>query len=136
MVDLKDRSLIYAIGDEVYFAMLMLRIALQAFCWQGLATEIMWILQIFLPLHPVFTIGVILETQPSVVDEVFRSFLQKKDISILLINQKIANMIRQTVDSHKEIFPVVIELPSKDHPYDPSSDSVMKRAKILSSADD
>jgi len=35
-------------------------------------------------------------------------------------------MIRQLVDDHDQAFPSVLEIPSKDHPYDPSKDSVLK----------
>jgi len=35
-------------------------------------------------------------------------------------------MIRQLVDEHDQAFPSVLEIPSKDHPYDPSKDSVLK----------
>jgi len=35
-------------------------------------------------------------------------------------------MIRQLVDNHDQAFPSVLEIPSKDHPYDPAKDSVLK----------
>jgi len=43
-----------------------------------------------------------------------------------LIKKKVADMIRQLVDEHDQAFPSVLEIPSKDHPYDPSKDSVLK----------
>lgn len=59
----------------------------------------------------------------------------RKDIAILLINQKIANRIRVTVDSFQKILPSIIEIPSKDCPYSEENDSILKRVNQLCSAD-
>ncbi|KAG1773046.1 ATPase, V1 complex, subunit F [Suillus occidentalis] len=61
----------------------------------------------------------------------FRNSLQRKDTAIVLINQHIAEKIRPTVDRYQEAFPTLLEIPSKDHPYDPSKDSVLKRVQKL-----
>ncbi|CAB4256768.1 similar to Saccharomyces cerevisiae YGR020C VMA7 Subunit F of the eight-subunit V1 peripheral membrane domain of vacuolar H+-ATPase (V- ATPase) [Maudiozyma barnettii] len=62
----------------------------------------------------------------------FNQFTQeRKDVAILLINQFVADMIRSTVDSYVEPFPAILEIPSKDHPYDPEKDSVLKRVRKL-----
>jgi len=44
---------------------------------------------------------------------------------------QIADKIRSQVDGYNEAFPAVLEIPSKDHPYDPEKDSVMKRVRKL-----
>lgn len=44
---------------------------------------------------------------------------------------QIADKIRSRVDSYTQAFPSLLEIPSKDHPYDPEKDSVMKRVKKL-----
>ena len=44
---------------------------------------------------------------------------------------QIAEKIRGKVDAYNEAFPSLLEIPSKDHPYDPEKDSVMKRVKKL-----
>ena len=44
---------------------------------------------------------------------------------------QVAERIRHTVDSFADPFPAVLEIPSKDHPYDPEKDSVMKRVRRL-----
>ncbi len=49
----------------------------------------------------------------------------------MLINQHIADKIRPKVDAYNEAFPSLLEIPSKDHPYDPEKDSVMKRVRKL-----
>lgn len=86
---------------------------------------------------------------------------ERKDIAVLLINQhvscssisyakelqrshliiyifadgclkpKIAERIRHSVDAFADPFPAVLEIPSKDHPYDPEKDSVLKRVRRL-----
>lgn len=38
-------------------------------------------------------------------------------------------MIRYVIDTHTTPVPAVLEIPSKDHPYDPSKDSILRRAK-------
>lgn len=39
-------------------------------------------------------------------------------------------MIRHVIDSHTQPIPSVLEIPSKDHPYDASKDSILRRAKV------
>lgn len=65
-----------------------------------------------------------------------RSFLTRNDIGIILINQFIAEMIRHAIDAHMQSIPAVLEIPSKEHPYDSSKDSILRRAKGMFSADD
>ncbi|KAG1755005.1 ATPase, V1 complex, subunit F [Suillus paluster] len=71
------------------------------------------------------------KTQISSIEAAFQEFTQRKDIAIVLINQHIAEKIRPTVDRYQEAFPTLLEIPSKDHPYDPSKDSVLKRVQKL-----
>jgi V-type H+-transporting ATPase subunit F len=40
-------------------------------------------------------------------------------------------MIRHVIDSHTQPIPSVLEIPSKDHPYDASKDSILRRAKVI-----
>lgn len=39
-------------------------------------------------------------------------------------------MIRHCIDSHMQPIPSVLEIPSKDHPYDPTKDSILRRARV------
>ncbi|KAL9106276.1 MAG: hypothetical protein Q9227_008675 [Pyrenula ochraceoflavens] len=72
------------------------------------------------------------KTENSTVEKTFQDFTSsRKDIGILLINQHIAERIRNTVDAYTEAFPAVLEIPSKDHPYDPEKDSVLKRVRMF-----
>ncbi|CCH62007.1 hypothetical protein TBLA_0G00580 [Henningerozyma blattae CBS 6284] len=62
----------------------------------------------------------------------FQDFTETRDdIAILLINQHIAEHIRNSVDNYTNAFPAILEIPSKDHPYDPEKDSVLKRVRRL-----
>ncbi|KAF9229590.1 vacuolar ATP synthase [Gyrodon lividus] len=69
------------------------------------------------------------KTQISTIEASFQEFTERKDVAILLINQHIAEKIRPTVDRYQQAFPTLLEIPSKDHPYDPEKDSVLKRVQ-------
>ncbi|KAF2805496.1 vacuolar ATP synthase [Mytilinidion resinicola] len=72
------------------------------------------------------------KTETSAIEAAFDLFTtQRKDIAILLINQHIAERIRHRVDTYTAAFPSLLEIPSKDHPYDPDKDSVLKRVRRL-----
>ncbi|OCF40252.1 V-type ATPase, F subunit [Kwoniella heveanensis CBS 569] len=71
------------------------------------------------------------ETQTSVIESAFQDFTERKDVAILLINQHVAERIRPTVDRYQAAFPALLEIPSKEHPYDPAKDSVLKRVQKL-----
>lgn len=72
------------------------------------------------------------QTSTSKIEETFDNFTnEREDIAILLINQHIAEKIRHRLDTYVKAFPAVLEIPSKDHPYDPELDSVMKRVQKL-----
>jgi len=70
------------------------------------------------------------------IDDCFKSFLTREDIAIILINQNVAELIRPSLDAHTDPIPTVLEIPSKDHPYDASKDSILRRAKGMFSAED
>lgn len=66
------------------------------------------------------------------VEEAFDRFTtERDDIGILLINQNVADMIRHRVDSYTKAFPAILEIPSKDHPYDPEKDLILKKVRHL-----
>ncbi|KAG9511017.1 V-type proton ATPase subunit F, partial [Fragariocoptes setiger] len=70
------------------------------------------------------------------LEDSFRGLVKRDDIDIILINQNIAEMIRHVIDAHKQPIPSILEIPSKDHPYDANKDSIMRRAKGLFTAED
>lgn len=69
-------------------------------------------------------------TAVSEIEECFKRFIKRDDIDIVLINQNIAEMIRHVIDGHTSPIPSILEIPSKDHPYDASKDSILRRAKV------
>jgi len=72
------------------------------------------------------------KTPTATLESAFQEFTERADIAIVLINQHLANQIRPLVEGYQKPFPTVLEIPSKEHPYDPSKDSVLKRVKKLS----
>lgn len=44
-------------------------------------------------------------------------------------------MIREKVNGYQEIMPALLEIPSKDHPYDPEKDAVLQRVNRMFSSD-
>ncbi|XP_031269921.1 V-type proton ATPase subunit F-like [Pistacia vera] len=75
------------------------------------------------------------ETTVKQIKDAFKEFSSREDIAIVLISQYVANMIRFLVDSYNKPIPAILEIPSKDHPYDPAHDSVLSRVKHLFSAE-
>ncbi|KAL5175111.1 V-type proton ATPase subunit F [Glycine soja] len=65
------------------------------------------------------------------IEDAFKEFTTREDVAIVLISQYVANMIRFLVDSYNKPVPAILEIPSKDHPYDPAHDSVLSRVKYL-----
>ncbi|XP_071724570.1 V-type proton ATPase subunit F-like [Rutidosis leptorrhynchoides] len=69
------------------------------------------------------------------IEDAFKEFTTRDDIAVVLISQYVANMIRLLVDSYNKPIPAILEIPSKDHPYDPAHDSILSRVKNLFSAE-
>lgn len=76
------------------------------------------------------------DTPLSDIENAFTSFLTRDDIAIILIVQNVAEMIRYLIDAHTDPIPAILEIPSKDKPYDASKDSILKRAKGMFSTED
>ncbi len=71
------------------------------------------------------------ETPLAKIEETFKEFTSREDIAILLINQVIANTIRHLLDAYTNPVPAILEIPSKDQPYDPTQDSILARVKFM-----
>ncbi|KAJ3062709.1 H(+)-transporting V1 sector ATPase subunit F [Podochytrium sp. JEL0797] len=110
----KDRSLIAVIGDEDTVTGLLLA---------GVG-------HVDSKQKPNFLVVDAKTTLPT-LEETFIEFTKRKDIGIILINQHVADDIRTMMDEYQQAFPTILEIPSKDHPYDPSKDSVLKRVQKL-----
>mmetsp|Transcript_18808 Transcript_18808/g.39150 ORF Transcript_18808/g.39150 Transcript_18808/m.39150 type:complete len:117 (-) Transcript_18808:42-392(-) len=70
------------------------------------------------------------DTPATKVEECFTSLTSRTDIGIILINQHVANTIRHVLSRYNEVVPTVLEIPSKDHPYDPEKDYIMQRVNM------
>ncbi|CAK9179274.1 unnamed protein product [Ilex paraguariensis] len=102
------------------------------------------------------------ETTAKQIEDAFKEFTARENIAIVLISQyvksyrwlekldglvlygfifplltgfQVANMIRFLVDSYNMPIPAILEIPSKDQPYDPAHDSVLSRVKYLFSSE-
>jgi len=76
------------------------------------------------------------DTSVHEIEESFKTFVTRSDIAIILINQNYAELIRHLLDNHTDPIPAVLEIPSKDSPYDPNKDSILRRAKGMFNAED
>lgn len=85
--------------------------------------------------HPNFMV-VDKNTAVSEIEDCFKRFIKRDDIDIILINQNYAELIRHVIDAHTAPTPAVLEIPSKDHPYDASKDSILRRAKGMFNPED
>ena len=71
------------------------------------------------------------DTDARVIEQAFADLTQRKDVGIILINQHVANEIRSTLRDYDKLIPTVLEIPSKDIPYDPEKDYIMQRVSLV-----
>eukprot|EP01101_Sappina_pedata_P013417 TRINITY_DN9682_c0_g1_i1.p2 TRINITY_DN9682_c0_g1~~TRINITY_DN9682_c0_g1_i1.p2 ORF type:complete len:127 (-),score=56.22 TRINITY_DN9682_c0_g1_i1:146-526(-) len=76
------------------------------------------------------------KTKLSTIEDTFRSLTKRDDIGIILINQYIANDIRHLIQEHTAIIPTILEIPSKEHPYEKEKDTVMVKVCRLTGTRD
>ncbi|EGG23938.1 vacuolar H+ ATPase F subunit [Cavenderia fasciculata] len=69
------------------------------------------------------------------IEQAFKTYTSRPDIAIILISQKIADEIRPLIDGYNQVIPTILEIPSKDHPYDPTKDSVMMKVKRMTGSE-
>ena len=66
----------------------------------------------------------------------FKSTSAREDVSVILITQSIAQDIRYVLNTYDKVIPTVLEIPSKDKPYNEAQDPIMQRVlKLLGSRD-
>jgi V-type H+-transporting ATPase subunit F len=71
------------------------------------------------------------DTKLTQVEDAFLNFSTRADVGIILINQHIANDIRHVLKDYHATIPTVLEIPSKEHPYDPEQDYIMQRVNMF-----
>ena len=84
------------------------------------------------------------------MEDAFKSFTTRDDIAVLLISQQvpaalaglvfrvadisapqIADDLRHLLEEYDQVVPTILEIPTKNHPYDPSKDFMMSRLKKM-----
>ncbi|KAL9654351.1 hypothetical protein ABK040_010379 [Willaertia magna] len=68
-------------------------------------------------------------TPQSQIEEMFKKLISRDDIAILLINQHVAETIRYLLADYDQVTPAILEVPSKEQPYDPNKDYILSRVK-------
>mmetsp|Transcript_122971 Transcript_122971/g.382189 ORF Transcript_122971/g.382189 Transcript_122971/m.382189 type:complete len:134 (+) Transcript_122971:66-467(+) len=74
------------------------------------------------------------KTHQKDIEEKFHDLTSRKDICMILITQGCADLIRHIVDAYTnsgQVVPTVLEIPSKDQPYDPRKDAIMQRVAFF-----
>lgn len=71
------------------------------------------------------------KTTIATLESNFREMIERKDLAILLITQPVADKIRDMIDAYNDPMPALLEIPSKDQPYDTDKDSLLKRVYKL-----
>jgi V-type H+-transporting ATPase subunit F len=78
------------------------------------------------------------KTSQNDIEEAFRRFTNpdaKPAIGVLLLAQSVAGEIRHLLEEYNQIIPAILEIPTKDHPYDAGSDYLLQRVKRLTGAE-
>jgi len=72
------------------------------------------------------------DTTDQMLEENFSRMIARDDIGIVLIGQSLAERVRSVIVEHQasedRILPTVMEIPSKDCPYDPTKDGMLVAA--------
>jgi len=76
------------------------------------------------------------DTTTTEIEDHLKQFINRNDIGIILIGQSIAEEVRHVIDSHTQPIPSILEIPTKDAPYDPAKDSILRRAKGMFNVED
>ena len=71
------------------------------------------------------------DTDDETIETNLRSFLERTDIGIVLISQNVAERVRNIIVEHNKVLPTILEIPSKDTPYEADKDTIVKRAAAI-----
>jgi len=71
------------------------------------------------------------KTKHEDISAAFKEFTSRKDVMIILITQKEAQEIRYLIKEYNQTIPTVLEIPSKNVPYDENKDLIMQRVKKM-----
>lgn len=71
------------------------------------------------------------ETTDALIEQQLRELIEREDIGVILISQNVAERVRNIIIEHSKIIPTILEIPSKDNPYDPEKDTIVTRAAAI-----
>lgn len=71
------------------------------------------------------------DTHDEQIEQTLRDMLSRHDIGIILISQNIAERVRNIIVEHEKVLPTILEIPSKDTPYEADKDTIVKRAAAI-----
>jgi V-type H+-transporting ATPase subunit F len=71
------------------------------------------------------------DTKLQLIEECFQNLTTRDDVGIILINQHVAATIRHVLKDYTATIPTILEIPSKEHPYDPEQDYIMQRVNMF-----
>jgi len=77
------------------------------------------------------SIPLLSETPAGRIEAAFREFTTRPDIAVVLVTQPVAEEIRPAIAAHTAAMPAILEIPSKDTPYQPEKDAVLARVRHL-----
>lgn len=77
-------------------------------------------------------IRLIIESTKTEVENVFKKFLKNPNIAVILITQDASEKyVKTIINEWDEVYPVILEIPSKEKDYEAHKDGVMQRAHRL-----
>ena len=65
------------------------------------------------------------DTPKTEIEAKFKVLSGRDDVGIIFITQSIALDIKELITAHTSVIPTILEIPSKDIPYDPTEDSIL-----------
>lgn len=71
------------------------------------------------------------EMSDTEIETAFRKMLERDDIGVILISQNIAERVRNIIVEHDKVIPTILEIPSKETPYEPEKDTIVLRAATI-----
>ena len=71
------------------------------------------------------------DTNDETIETTLRGFLERHDIGIILISQNCAERVRNIIVEHEKVLPTILEIPSKDTPYEADKDTIVRRAAAI-----
>jgi len=72
------------------------------------------------------------DTNDDALEQTFKTWTNKEEVGIILIGQSYAERIRNMIVEHQEneekLLPTILEIPTKECPYDPTKDGMLVKA--------